>query len=375
MSVPLDRLYDYLESVAEEIVGDRTVIYRFYPHGSKKLDDLQPLHFLWPPQDYDLLPVMYCHDQEPLFWDLYQQQDSEFNLRKKSRRHHFDQCLLLHSEQRSMNLEKYRTAGFVPVYYWSHAVIARDWYRFAEHVRQRKRVDHCFLMYNRAWGGTREYRLKLVEKIIQHDLANHVLTTVNPVEPESALHYANHVFANDRFRPQLELEKWFGASTASSASSADFEIDDYESTRVEVVLETLFDDDRLHLTEKIFRPIALGQPFVLAGTTGSLDYLRSYGFRTFDKVWNEDYDFIADPIQRLDAIVSCMKQISSWSPHEAKLNQHTLDQITQHNRQLFFSKEFSDYVMREFVSNFKSARNQVMVTSTGQRLARYVNTI
>jgi hypothetical protein len=37
MSIPLERLYHYIEDVAEEIFNDRVLIYRFSPDGSKKI--------------------------------------------------------------------------------------------------------------------------------------------------------------------------------------------------------------------------------------------------------------------------------------------------------------------------------------------------
>ena len=70
MSIPLDRLYHYIESVAQDIYGD-TVIYRFYPHGSKNLEDLNSLNYInWPIAS--LFPHIYCNDQEPLNYDYYQ---------------------------------------------------------------------------------------------------------------------------------------------------------------------------------------------------------------------------------------------------------------------------------------------------------------
>jgi hypothetical protein len=44
MSIPLDRLYHYILNVAQEIYNDRIIIYRFYPHGSKNINDLNNLH-------------------------------------------------------------------------------------------------------------------------------------------------------------------------------------------------------------------------------------------------------------------------------------------------------------------------------------------
>ena len=68
--------------------------------------------------------------------------------------------------------------------------------------------------------------------------------------------------------PEIRLENYYHPTGASSLASADFDIEDYNNTDIEVVLETLFDDTRWHLTEKALRPIACGQPFMFAATQG-----------------------------------------------------------------------------------------------------------
>ena len=70
MSIPLDRLYQFVESVAQDIFQDRVLIYRFYPHGSKNLKDMTILkEESW--QIAQLSPSLYCNDQEPLDYDYY----------------------------------------------------------------------------------------------------------------------------------------------------------------------------------------------------------------------------------------------------------------------------------------------------------------
>ena len=68
MSIPLDRLYHFIESVAQDIFQDRVVIYRFYPHGSKNVENMTILTDEdW--QITQLSPALYCNDQEPLDYD------------------------------------------------------------------------------------------------------------------------------------------------------------------------------------------------------------------------------------------------------------------------------------------------------------------
>jgi hypothetical protein len=263
----------------------------------------------------------------------------------------FEKTLLLHSEQRSTNVEQYQNNKFIPVYYWAHAIIARDWFRYAEHVAQCKNVQKPFLIYNRAWSGTREYRLKFAEFLIRLGLQNECRTSVSSVEPELSIHYELHKFKNPIWRPSYVLENYFPINTAPSHYSADFDIDDYQTTDIEVVLETLFDDSRLHLTEKILRPIACGQPFILAGTYGSLEYLHRYGFKTFMHLWDERYDQIEDPEERLIRIADVMRQIANWdhATRENKMSQARI--IADYNKQHFFSQEFFDCIVNELKEN------------------------
>ena len=96
----------------------------------------------------------------------------------------YDKILLCHSEKNSQELTKYERNGFVGVYWWSHAVIARDWYRYAKQDSKLKSVpneiEFDFLVYNRAWTGSREYRVKFSELVAQQDLHKSSLMKFNP---------------------------------------------------------------------------------------------------------------------------------------------------------------------------------------------------
>jgi hypothetical protein len=246
-------------------------------------------------------------------------------------------------------------------------VISLDWFRSANYFKiKKKQVQHTFLIYNRAWSGTREYRLKFVDLIVTTELKKYCNLKFNPVEVETNTHYTHHTFKNKQFTPTGSLDNHFPGTTVNSSASADFVIEDYETADFEVVLETLFDDSRLHLTEKILRPIALGQPFILVATCDSLKYLRSYGFKTFDSIIDESYDSIADPVNRLESIIKLMKDISNWSQQEriSKLNQ--IKEIVNYNKQYFFSKEFEKLILDELKNNLHDALNENENANTGQ---------
>jgi hypothetical protein len=379
MNIPLDRLYYYIRDIAQEIYGDRIIIYRFWPNGSKNINNLNHLNegkyeSLGPDDWYKRMvsPLVWCNDQEPLDYDYYaknlvQPADTWAQLIKSIdmvypvknlnySNNLFEKNLLLHSEKRSKNLKLYKQGSeLIPVYYWSHALIARDWFRYAEHNILQKDIKKTFLIYNRAWSGTREYRLKFSELIIRAGLEQYCQMNINPIEPEIGIHYNQHKFNNPIWRPTQVIENYFPINNVPSHYSADFDTADYNSTDIEVVLETLFDDSRLHLTEKSLRPIACTQPFILAGTHGSLEYLRSYGFKTFGHLWDEQYDQIEDPSERLIAITNLMQQIANWTPEERANKMLQAHIIADYNKKYFFSQEFFNTIVNELKINLEEA--------------------
>lgn len=352
MSIPLDRLYQFVESVAQDIFQDRVIIYRFYPHGSKNIEDLNPIYpVTW--SDWTKAVHIYCNDQEPLDYEYYEQAGHKSLGNLTRNQSMYDFSLLLHSEDLGNNIVKYSSRNFIPVYYWSHAIIALDWFRYAEHATLKKQSKKTFLVYNRAWSGTREYRLKFLDLLIQADIHHRCMTWATPVEKE--IHYSNYQFTNAEWAPTCVLEDYFLESTADSNYSADFDIEDYNVTDIEVVLETIFDDDRLHLTEKSLRPIAVGQPFILAATHGSLKYLHRYGFKTFGDIWDETYDTIVAPGDRLRAIVRLMSEIASWDSATKANKMLQAKAIVDFNREHFFSLAFFNKIKKELVDNLNQA--------------------
>ena len=113
-----------------------------------------------------------------------------------------------------------------------------------------------------------------------------------------------------------------------------------------LVTETVATGRRHHLTEKTFKPIAMGMPFVIVGTQGSLKYLRSYGFRTFEGIWDESYDSAEDDV-RIERIASLLSSLDEL-PIEAK--QDLFDQaqqVIEHNWNHFYGGGFEKILWQE----------------------------
>ena len=62
------------------------------------------------------------------------------------------------------------------------------------------------------------------------------------------------------------------------------------------------------LTEKTIKPAIL-HPFILLGTYKSLEFFRSFGFKTFPDLFNEKYDDIEDDRERLSFVMSEVERV------------------------------------------------------------------
>jgi hypothetical protein len=120
-----------------------------------------------------------------------------------------------------------------------------------------------------------------------------------------------------------------------------------------IVTETVFYYDKLHLTEKIFKPIVSKQPFMLLAAPGNLAYLRSYGFKTFDSVIDETYDTIQDNDARTEAVVRQLHWYCTLTPGEKIEVIKQLEPIIQHNFHHFYG-EFRHIITRELLDNTKT---------------------
>jgi len=377
MTVPIHNLYDFVHQQLE----NRFMLAYFYPFGQKLFENIisqqhqykeifsvdnimdlpdevrladesntvykiLPKHLVDSNAIGTFAPWVLCHDQEPLQYDFYTQNShtSEYIERKKPKNTPHDRnlrwfwptnCrskwLLLHSELNSIELDKYeQTENFVGAYWWSHAFLARDWYRFAEHdkfLRPGSRLDKTFLLYCRETNGLRTYRKKLLDQLNFYAIS----------------------------------DCQFGSFTykeVSSTSSAEYTAEDFNRTAISLVAETCY-DERIHLTEKTLRPIACGHPFILFAGPGSLDYLKSYGFKTFSPYINEQYDSIIDNEHRMTMIMQEIKRIENLPQHERHSLTTECNRIAKHNKSIFFSRDFYTQIVDELVENVKSVSHEI----------------
>jgi hypothetical protein len=126
----------------------------------------------------------------------------------------------------------------------------------------------------------------------------------------------------------------------------------YLDTHFSLVTETVFDYPYTFRTEKIWKPIAIGHPWIAVANTGYYRDIRALGFRTFNNVIDERFDSIEDNQQRLERIALevewlCEQDLAKFSEecyNVCKYNQQHLAELSVKIR-----KEFPER-FRQFIN-------------------------
>ena len=86
----------------------------------------------------------------------------------------------------------------------------------------------------------------------------------------------------------------------------------YYNTEISIVSETT--QNEWFPTEKTYKSLMLGHPFVVYGGQHSLAKIRALGFETFGQAIDETYDDCAYPIERADRLVASLSLAGTPTP-------------------------------------------------------------
>jgi hypothetical protein len=106
----------------------------------------------------------------------------------------------------------------------------------------------------------------------------------------------------------------------------------YHNFAVEIVCETCVHGDAFTPTEKTIRPIMAAKPVIIFGPQYYLARLRSLGFQTYHKIWDESYDLYQGPErwQLMQKSMNLLLECSRSDQHKILSQAH---EIAMFNRQ------------------------------------------
>ena len=280
--------------------------------------------------------------------------------------------LLANSEHSEFKNEVCIDYKFLDFYYFYHGFAALDWYRDMKYLKNvNYKFDKTFINLNRLCNKERSYRLQLVAELSERKLLDKGHVSLQLFENstnilKSELFDSNCLLSkNAKIKIFLQLGKLKNNLTLDSnqvpgSASATLGVNEHrllQSGLWHVVTETVFYHKKLHLTEKIFKPIVTQRPFILVAAPGNLAYLKSYGFRTFDNWIDERYDHEEDNDKRIQLIVDQIERLSNLSPSDTMVMYEEMQQVLEYNFDHFYG-EFKNIIVSELVDNFENCLNQ-----------------
>jgi hypothetical protein len=248
--------------------------------------------------------------------------------------------------------------GWRSYYYFFHGWAALDWYRgydrtFLIQPWKERKISKTFLAPNRIIAGERQHRLAMLYWIFKMGMTdNHIsCPSVCPAENIPILDAVQPLKKKcpdiDTVFAQQPLPLNFDGETDHPMQSCWLDLFDQSAeSLLYLVTETVATGRRHHLTEKTFKPIALGMPFVIVGTQGSLKYLRSYGFKTFGDLWDESYDDEPDDSRRIEKIAQVLKLLDELQEHRQDIFEGAWE-IIEHNWNHFYGGGFEAVLWKE----------------------------
>ena len=222
---------------------------------------------------------------------------------------------------------------------------------------QQTERPYKFLFLNGRMRGHRRY---LLNKFKETGLLDQTLWTnldatigvgaMNLTEP--SIHYKEGILPVHYMPPEYEVDRYRNRTltpveTLTDRLEGKFNLFDkewgeiyinskpYLDTYFSLISETVFDHPHSFRTEKLWKPVAMGHPFIVASGMGYYRDLQNLGFRTFGHLLDESFDSIDNNQQRIDRIVAvvedlCRQDLPAFitaAQEVCKYNQQLLEEL------------------------------------------------
>ena len=367
----LDKFYHILHNnLISQFVNGKSIYY--YPFGTYQESNILAENNLHKPRSNATeKSFMHCYfiDQEPYY-------DYTLSIIKKTMLNP-DTAVgprrinILANSEKSDFLDQFaKHNGFYNWYYFFHGFAALDWYKDFRYMTPSSfnQFDKVFICYNHLISKYRSYRLHLVSNLLEKNLVQFGKTSLfledshgtwkqtiqdpdTPLDTRARLKIYQVLNCLDN--PLI-----IDTRTPSGELSAKVNFKDLTSAFFHIVTETVYFFPKLHLTEKIFKPIIAQRPFILVAAPGNLAYLKSYGFRTFDRWIDESYDEETDHYIRIEKITAELERLCKLTPQQLKQMHAEMQDTLEYNFDHFYGN-FKNIIVNELVDNFEHVLCQI----------------
>jgi len=241
---------------------------------------------------------------------------------------------------------------------------------YEQNIEQASRVDEIYTKTNKPYkflflnGRTRPHRKYMIEKMRDANLLEHALWTNLDTTPVYHHPYQTDLFSRvsviNLLPDQYEVERYHANIQNQFENSfvkhelfnnqwGDVYIraEPYIDTYFSLVTETVFDYPYSLRSEKIYKPLVMGHPFVAVANRGFYRDLQRAGFQTYHTLIDESFDQIDDNQARLDRIAAVVRDLCASDLDEFLV---AAQAISKYNQQ--HMAELGPRIHQEFPDRF-----------------------
>ena len=217
-------------------------------------------------------------------------------------------------------------------------------------IDKKQTYERSFLCLNRRW---RLHRPLMITLLKDKDLLDKGFISFAPADdgqdwgkvfPRLRMMYKNHFVINPILErnadivntPPLYLDT---QDLVTNRAEHEQSINEYyKKTYFSLINETTYFENIPFFSEKTFKAIGMGHPFLVATAANSLQYLRKLGYKTFHPYIDESYDELEDNGLRMMAIINEAERLCNLSKSEFKSWRKGIEPIVRYNQKLIDSK-------------------------------------
>ena len=149
-------------------------------------------------------------------------------------------------------------------------------------------------------------------------------------------------FDNSSYEDFLKINNTLITLDSLGNQASDIEL--YSNSYYSLVTETHTSKNSLFITEKTYKPILMGHPFMIVGCPNTLSYLKNKGYYTFPELFDESYDSQLIEKDQLKIIIDNLKR-------DVIITDEIYEKL-KHNQRLFLkqpSSHTNKYSLRQFL--------------------------
>lgn len=110
-------------------------------------------------------------------------------------------------------------------------------------------------------------------------------------------------------------------------------------------------------TEKIYRPISMGQPFIALAQPDYYKNLKKLGYLSYERLFHETHDEIWDDFQRCESVAQTVLKLANLDRKSFDRLMMQTRQIAEHNRRVFLKRTDLDTIASKFTGPLEPLKN------------------